>query len=81
MTTDTFKLTLKNDECNLLHTENFWWTTSNQSPLKVHFGLAKHFFIFKLGLFFEVLYVGLAAPQNNSKFPQLSEKVGIIEVD
>ena len=57
------------------------WTTSNQSPLKVHFGLAKHFFIFKLGLFFEVLYVGLAAPQNNSKFPQLSEKVGIIEVD
>jgi hypothetical protein len=34
----------------------------------------------KLGLFFEGLYVGLAALQKHSKFPQLSEKVGIIEV-
>ncbi len=38
------------------------------------------FFVFKLGLFFEGLYVGLAAVQKHSKFPQLSEKVGIIEV-
>jgi len=33
-----------------------------------------------LGLFSEVWFVGLAALQNNSIFPKLSEKVGLIEV-